>query len=44
VRINDRLMREGDWVRSELELVEITPNGVILDYMGQFFELHGTGR
>ena len=39
VRINDRLLREGDWVGSDLELAEITPVGVILDFQGQVFEL-----
>lgn len=40
VRINDRLLREGDWVSRELELVEITPAGVILGFNGKIFELH----
>lgn len=40
VRINDRLLREGDWVSRELELVEITPTGVILGFKGKIFELH----
>ena len=40
VRINDRLLREGDWVSRELELVEITPAGVILGFKGKIFELH----
>jgi len=44
VRINDRLLREGDWVGSDLELVEITPTGVILDFLGKTFELPGSNR
>ena len=39
VRINDRLLREGDWVSRELELVEISPAGVILDFQGKSFKL-----
>ena len=42
VRINDRLLREGDWVSRELELVEITPAGVILDFRGKVFKLRST--
>lgn len=41
VRINDRLLHEGDPVTRELELVEISPTGVILDFQGQIFELPG---
>ncbi len=44
VRINDQLLREGDWVSRDLELVEITPNGVILDFLGTAFELPGSKR
>lgn len=44
VRINDRLLREGDLVSRDLELVEITPTGVILDFLGKVFELPGSGR
>jgi hypothetical protein len=44
VRINDRLLREGDWVGRDMELVEITPTGVILDFLGKSFELLGSNR
>ena len=39
VRMNNRLLREGDWVNGEVEIVEITPNGVILDFLGKGFKL-----
>ena len=39
VRINNRLLREGDWVSGEVEIVEITPTGVILDFLGKNFKL-----
>ena len=39
VRINNRLLREGDWVSGEVEIVEITPTGVILDFLGKDFRL-----
>lgn len=38
VRINDRLLHEGDWVSTDLELLEITPTGVILNFLGKSFE------
>ena len=44
VRINDRLLREGDWVGRDVELVEITPTGVILDFLGKSFELLSSNR
>jgi general secretion pathway protein B len=44
VRINDQLLREGDWVSRDLELVEIAPNGVILDFLGTSFELPASKR
>ncbi len=44
VRINGQLLREGDWVNRDLELVEITPNGVILDFLGTAFELPASNR
>jgi general secretion pathway protein B len=44
VRINDQLLREGDWVSRDLELVEITQNGVVLDFLGTAFELRGSKR
>lgn len=37
VRINDRLLHEGDWLSGELQLVEITPTGTILDFLGKSF-------
>ncbi len=39
VRINNRLLREGDWVSGEVEIVEITPTGVILNFLGKDFKL-----
>ena len=39
VRINNLLLREGDWVSGEVEIVEITPTGVILDFLGKDFKL-----
>jgi general secretion pathway protein B len=44
VRINDRLLREGDWVERDLQLVEITETGALLDYLGKTFELRGGRR
>jgi hypothetical protein len=44
VRINGQLLREGDWVNRDLELVEIAPNGVILDFLGTAFELPASKR
>ena len=39
VRINNRLLREGDWVSGEVEIIHITPTGVILDFLGKDFKL-----
>jgi general secretion pathway protein B len=33
-RINNRILREGDWVNQDVQLVEITPTGAVLDYLG----------
>ena len=44
VRINDQLLREGSWVAKDLQIVEITPTGVSLDYLGTGFELRGSER
>jgi cytoskeletal protein RodZ len=44
VRINDRLMHEGDWLSGELQLVEITPNGATLDFLGKAFEIRSSRR
>ncbi|MDT8441336.1 MAG: general secretion pathway protein GspB [Desulfuromonadales bacterium] len=38
VRINNQLAREGDWLTDDLQLVEITVDGAILDYLGTLFE------
>ena len=37
--INNNILREGDKVNNSLSLIEITWTGVILDYMGQQFEM-----
>lgn len=37
VRINDRLLHEGDWLNSELHVVAIPPTGAILDFQGRSF-------
>ncbi|MFA7384287.1 MAG: general secretion pathway protein GspB [Desulfurivibrionaceae bacterium] len=39
VRINDRLLHEGDWLSGELQLVEITPTGATLNFLGKSFLL-----
>jgi len=39
VRINDRLLHEGDWLSGELQLVEITPTGAKLDFLEKSFLL-----
>lgn len=44
VRINDRLLHEGDWLSSELHVVEITPTGAILDFLGKSFVMHSPIR
>lgn len=44
VRINDRLLHEGDWVDRDLQLVEITETGAILDFIGKSFELRRARR
>jgi general secretion pathway protein B len=41
VRINNRLLHEGDLVSDQLQVVEILPTGVLLDYLGLRFELPG---
>ena len=41
VRINDRLLHEGDWLSEELQLVEITPTGAIFDFSGKAFAMRG---
>ena len=39
VRINDLLLHEGDWVAHDLKLLEITGDGVMLDFLGKTFTL-----
>ena len=44
VRINDRLLHEGDWLSSELHVVEITSTGAILDFQGKSFVIRSPIR
>lgn len=44
VRINDRLLHEGDWLSSELHVVEITSTGAILDFLGESFVMRNPIR
>ena len=44
VRINDHLLRQGNWVDRNLQVVEITSTGAILDFLGKSFELRRNGR
>ncbi|PKN23336.1 MAG: hypothetical protein CVU68_01305 [Deltaproteobacteria bacterium HGW-Deltaproteobacteria-3] len=44
VRVNDRLLHEGDWLSNELHVVEITPTGAILDFLGKSFVLRSPIR
>jgi general secretion pathway protein B len=44
VRINGRLLREGAWLSDNLQLIEITPDGATLDYLGKAFEIKGSTR
>jgi general secretion pathway protein B len=44
VRINDRLLHEGDWLSRELQLIEITPSGATLNFLGKSFFLRGPNR
>lgn len=44
VRINDRLLHEGDWLSSELHVVEITSTGAILDFQGKSFVMRSPIR
>jgi general secretion pathway protein B len=44
VRINDRLLHEGDWLSSELHVVEITATGAILDFQGKSFVMRSPIR
>jgi general secretion pathway protein B len=44
VRINGRLMRQGDWLDDNLQLVEITGDGATLDFLGKAFALSSSRR
>lgn len=44
VRINDRLLHEGDWLNSELHVVEVTSTGAILDFQGKSFVMRSPIR
>jgi hypothetical protein len=44
VRISGRLLHQGDWLSDDLQLVEITPNGVALDYLGESFVMIRSSR
>ncbi len=44
VRINGRLLREGAWLSDNLQLVEITPNGARIDFLGKAFDLNSSAR
>jgi general secretion pathway protein B len=39
VRINDRLLHEGDWLDKDLQLATITPTGATLAFLGKPFSL-----
>jgi general secretion pathway protein B len=43
VRIDDRIMREGQTVAENLVLEEITPSGAIFSFAGERFEVQGPG-
>ena len=44
VRINNHLLHEGDWLGSDLQVVEITAKGAILDFLGKLFVMRSPGR
>ncbi len=44
VRINGRLLRQGDWLNDNLQLVEITADGATLDFLGKAFALSSSRR
>ena len=44
VRISGRLLHQGDWLSDDLQLVEITPNGVAFDYLGKSFVMIRSSR
>jgi general secretion pathway protein B len=43
VRIDDRIMREGQAVAENLLLEEITPGGAVFSFAGERFEVRGPG-
>ncbi len=44
VRINDLMLHEGDWISNDLQVVEISPTGATLDYLGKLFEMRSGSR
>jgi general secretion pathway protein B len=44
VRINNQLLHEDDWVDQDLQIIEITPTGATLDFMGKLFEMRSPSR
>ncbi len=44
VRINNQLLHEDDWVDQDLQVIEITPSGVTLDFSGKRFEMRSPSR
>lgn len=43
-RINNRILREGDMINQDLQVVKVTPDGVVLDYLGMLFLMPGSER
>lgn len=44
VRINAQLLHEGDWLDRDLQLIEITVTGAIMDFLGKSFEIRSARR
>lgn len=44
VRINDLMLHEGDWISNDLQVMEISPTGATLDYLGKLFEMRSGSR
>ncbi len=44
VRINNHLLHEDDWVNRDLQVIEITPTGATLDFMGKLFNMQNSSR
>ena len=44
VRINNHLLHEDEWVDRDLQVIEITPTGATLDFMGKLFEMRNSSR